>query len=150
MIKLCCAKLCYFFAVEYDNPSNVSCFSNISDVTHSRSGPYPYSEFGTERFWNPAHKQEMHNIFSSITEGFCNMKKRNIRIGDIAVISDGEWQTYGIITNSKKSYRDYNYDIISQPNKSLSFLQVGDAYFATQSYKIIDWVRYGGIIDGKK
>ena len=78
------------------------------------------------------------------------MKKRNIRIGDIAVISDGEWQTYGIITNSKKSYRDYNYDIISQPNKSLSFLQVGDAYFATQSYKIIDWVRYGGIIDGKK
>jgi hypothetical protein len=146
MIRLASAQLCYFLATKHTNPKDLICFSNISDETHSREGPFPYTEFGTEKNWNPSDCLGMHSIFSNITNGSQTMTKRTPRIGDIAVISDGNNQTYGIVANHKKSYRDDNYNIIRNSDHPLKFLQVGDIYFAMRNRNILKWIRYGKIV----
>tara|TARA_B100000579_G_scaffold437938_1_gene470091 strand:+ start:13269 stop:13721 length:453 start_codon:yes stop_codon:yes gene_type:complete len=150
MTRVLVTRLCYFLAQKEDAPNKISSFTKVSELTHTRFGPFPYSEFGTEKTWNPANKESMLCLFNNITNGVCLMENRQRQFGDIAVISDGEWRTYGVITDHKKGGSDEPYDIIREPGKRFGFLKVGDGFFMLHNPKIVNWVKCGDPVYDKR
>ena len=150
MTRVLVTRLCYLLVRKADVSVEASCFSKMSELTHDRFGPFPYSEFGSDKTWNPANKHTMIELFDNITNGVCLMLKRKKAYGDVAVISDGEWQTYGIVTDRKKGGKDDDYELIKKPKESFGFLKVGDGYFMLHNPKIIQWVKHGDAVYDKR
>ena len=138
------ARFCYYLPVKNDTLKNLSSFCDSNRTTHDRHGPLPYVEFGNSTYWNPLDSERMLDIFYSVSRGFNETLKREPTKGDIAVVSDTQWQIYGIYTDKKKGYLDDNYNIIKRHGEDFGFLQVGDIYFGHGSGpEFLSWLRTG-------
>lgn len=137
-------KFCYYLSIKDDALKNLSSFCNSSRETHERYGPLPYVEFGNSTHWNPVDSKGMLDIFYSIAKGFSKTLGKEPVKGDIAVVSDAQWQIYGIYTDRKKGYLDENYNIIKRHGDDFGFLQVGDIYFGHGTdTEFLSWLRTG-------
>jgi len=137
-------RFCYYLTIKDGALKDLPSFSGCNKNTHDRHGPLPYVEFGNSTHWNPVDTDNMLNIFYSITTGFSKSLDREPIKGDIAVVSDTQWQIYGIYTNEKKGHLDGNYNIIKRHGNNFGFLQVGDIYFGYGGGPgFLSWLRTG-------